>query len=116
MQSINYYHVDNLDFMRSLSNNFYDLAVADPEQGKKEHGGKDRSGWGKQRNGCKIWVNDGNYKRRNWENLPASNEYFDELIRVSKYQIIWGEQYFQRYFGKGRIVWDKVNGSILTLR
>ena len=38
-------------------------------------------------------------------------EYFDELLRVSKNQIIWGVNYFDYSFGSGRIVWDKVNGQ-----
>ena len=38
-------------------------------------------------------------------------EYFEELFRVSKNQIIWGVNYFQHNFAPGRIVWDKVNGQ-----
>lgn len=106
-----YHHIDNMEFMRSKPDNFYDLAIADPEQGKQEHGGTNRSGFVKQNNGSKIWVNDGNFKKKSWDYTPATNEYFDELFRISKYQIIWGEQYFDRYFGKGRIIWDKVNGN-----
>jgi site-specific DNA-methyltransferase (adenine-specific) len=97
--------------MAKLPDNYYDLAIADPEQGKKQHGGINRSGFVKQSNGSKLFVQDGNYLKKDWDNKPASNQYFDELIRVSKHQIIWGEQYFDRYFGKGRIVWDKVNGN-----
>ena len=37
------------------------------------------------------------------------NDYFEELIRVSKHQIIWGCNYFRWHFGCGRIIWDKVN-------
>ena len=37
--------------------------------------------------------------------------YFDELVRVSKHQIIWGCNYFDYSFGSGRIVWDKCNGN-----
>lgn len=41
--------------------------------------------------------------------IPNQN-YFDELYRVSKHQIIWGCNYFQTiYPGTGRIIWDKVN-------
>ena len=44
-----------------------------------------------------------------WE-IP-NKDYFDELFRVSKNQIIWGVNYFDYSFGPGRIVWDKVNGQ-----
>ncbi|OFX52330.1 MAG: hypothetical protein A2066_00110 [Bacteroidetes bacterium GWB2_41_8] len=108
---INLFNTDNMEFMRQLPDKFYDLAIADPEQGKKEHGGIDRSKFVQQKNGTRIWVQDGNYKKKSWDYYPATNEYFDELMRISKHQIIWGEQYFDRYFGKGRIIWDKVNGK-----
>jgi len=41
-------------------------------------------------------------------NAPT-DEYFEQLFRVSKHQIIWGENWYGRYFGIGRIVWDKMN-------
>jgi len=111
MSQINYYKTDNIEYMKTLKDNFYDLAFADPEQGKKEHGGINRSGFVKQKNGSKIFVNDGGYKKKKWDNSTATEEYFNELFRVSKHQIIWGEQYYQRNFGKGRIIWDKLNGN-----
>lgn len=48
------------------------------------------------------------YKAKYWT-VPG-NDYFEELMRVSKHQIIWGCNYYQFPFGSGRIVWDKVNG------
>lgn len=48
-------------------------------------------------------------KTDTWE-VPGA-EYFNELIRVSKNQIIWGVNYYDYVFGSGRIVWDKVNGE-----
>ena len=38
-------------------------------------------------------------------------EYFDEVKRVSRNQIIWGVNYFNYDFTGGRIVWDKLNGD-----
>jgi site-specific DNA-methyltransferase (adenine-specific) len=111
MAEINYYKVDNLEYMRSLPDNFYDLVFADPEQGKKEHGGKNRSGFVKQTNGSKKFVKDGGYSKKEWDNNPPSSEYFDELFRISRFQVIWGIQYFEKNFGQGRIIWDKVNGN-----
>lgn len=101
MNSINYHKVDNMEFMRSIPDNFYDLAVADPEQGKKMHGGKFGSGV----------VPRTEFSKKDWDNQPATREYFNELFRISKYQIIWGEQYYYKNFGQGRIVWDKLNGA-----
>jgi site-specific DNA-methyltransferase (adenine-specific) len=100
-----------MQFMSDIPDKFYDLAIADPEQGKQEHGGTNRSKFVRQKNGSKLWVNDGGYLKKDWDYKPATDKYFNELIRISKHQIIWGVQYFERYFGKGRIVWDKVNGN-----
>lgn len=44
-----------------------------------------------------------------WE--PPTDEYWDELFRVSKEQIIWGINYFSINPGAGRIVWDKVKDN-----
>jgi site-specific DNA-methyltransferase (adenine-specific) len=44
-----------------------------------------------------------------WE-VPGP-EYFDQILRVSKYYIIWGCNYFKYPFHSGRIIWDKCNDS-----
>ncbi len=106
---INYHYIDNMSFMKELPDNFYDLAIADPEQGKKQHGGKQYTGHQVQSNGAKTIVKGPSYAKRDWDNSPATPEYFKELFRVSKHQIIWGCQYYHENFGPGRIVWDKVN-------
>ena len=41
--------------------------------------------------------------------VVPGNEYFKELFRVSKRQIVWGCNYYKYQFGPGRIVWDKCN-------
>ncbi len=101
--------MDCIQGMKEIPDKYFDLAIIDPEYGRKEHGGKDRSTLVEQKNGSKIFVPGGNYPNRNWDNKPAGEEYFRELFRVSKHQIIWGENYMPVKFGKGRIVWDKCN-------
>lgn len=103
------YNEDCMIGMKSFPDNFFDLAIVDPEYGRNEHGGKDRSGFVKQKNGAELFVRSGSYQKKNWDSIPAPKEYFDELFRVSKHQIIWGCNYFPYYFGPGRIIWDKVN-------
>ena len=54
------------------------------------------------------------HKAKAWDDAPPPQEYFDELFRVSKYQIIFGENYIdfsQKSTSSGRIFWDKVNGT-----
>jgi site-specific DNA-methyltransferase (adenine-specific) len=87
----------------------YDLAIVDPQYGRREHGGKNRSGNVTQKNGSRLYVKDGGYEKKDWDKEPPTAEYFELLKRVSKHQIIWGENYFPYFFGSGRIVWDKVN-------
>jgi site-specific DNA-methyltransferase (adenine-specific) len=51
-------------------------------------------------------------KGKNWDNETPTQEYFTELFRVSKNQIIWGGNYFILPCVRGWIFWDKnINGS-----
>ncbi len=93
LQSV-YLNCDCMYGMKEFPDKYFDLAICDPEYGRKEHGGRNRSKYVKQKNGSKIFVRDGQYINRGWDNEPAGKEYFDELIRVSKHQIIWGCNYF----------------------
>lgn len=101
--------MDCMQGMKEFPDKYFDLAIVDPAYGRKEHGGRKRSGYVKQKNGSKIFVKDGQYENRNWDNEPPSEEYFNELIRVSKNQIIWGCNYFDYPLIGGRIIWDKCN-------
>ncbi len=109
MELNKFLNMDCMEGMKQFPDKYFDLAIVDPEYGRKEHGGKERSSHVKQRNGSKIYVPDGNYIKKNWDNEPAGEKYFQELFRVSKHQIKWGENYMPVKFGKGRIVWDKCN-------
>lgn len=111
MLDFGYYCMNCMDGMKEFPDKYFDIAIVDPEQGRKEHGGKNRSGYVKQKNGSKIFVKDGQYINRGWDYEPAGKEYFDELIRVSKHQIIWGVNYFDYPLTGGRIIWDKCNGG-----
>ena len=104
-----FYNLDCMKGMKQFPDKYFELAIEDPEYGRKEHGGKNRSRYVKQKNGSKIFVPDGGYIKKDWDNKPAGEEYFRELLRVSKHQIIWGENYMPVKLGKGRIVWDKCN-------
>lgn len=109
MLDFGYYCMDCMDGMKQFPDKYFDIAVVDPEYGRKEHGGRNRSGYVKQKNGSMIWVSDGQYENRGWDNEPPPKEYFDELMRVSKHQIIWGVNYFDYPLSGGRIIWDKCN-------
>ncbi|AZR97024.1 DNA methylase [Streptococcus suis] len=97
-------NADCIDVMREYPDNYFDLAIVDPPYfsgpEKRKFYGSKISPIGVQR----LYG-----QTSEWE-VPGK-DYFDELFRVSKNQIIWGVNYFQYDFGPGRIVWDKVNGQ-----
>jgi len=54
-------------------------------------------------------------KAKEWDNKPIDMNYFDELFRISKNQIIWGGNYYALPPTKHCIIWDKMhpNGTLL---
>ena len=99
---------DNMLLMARYPDNYFDLAIVDPPYGIGFDGGhKPTQG----KSGKSNTFNKENiiYKKGNWDNERPSNEYFEELKRVSKNQIIWGGNYFADLLEpkKGWIFWDK---------
>ena len=91
MLDFGYYCMDCMDGMKQFPDKYFDIAVVDPEYGRKEHGGRNRSGYVKQKNGraiSPIGVQR-HYKPSDEWNVP-DKEYFDELVRVSKNRLYGG--------------------------
>jgi site-specific DNA-methyltransferase (adenine-specific) len=89
-------HCDCMEYMETLPDKAFDLAIVDPPYGL---GNKLEIGGG----GC------GFYKLRGagrWDNAP-NEEYFTELLRVSKNQIIWGGNHFPLPLTRGWVFWYK---------
>ena len=99
---------DNMQLMARYSDNYFDLAIVDPPYGL---GDRLVKGGAKKSMGSLRKLADN--KVVNWDNEIPPKEYFQELFRVSKNQIIWGGNYFLDYLGKtdGFIVWNKMNGT-----
>jgi site-specific DNA-methyltransferase (adenine-specific) len=93
---------DNMELMARYPDNYFDLAIVDPPYGIGISGQKE-SKKGKQ--------SDRKYhKEKKWDSSIPPVEYFNELQRVSKNQIIFGANYFVKHLTeghKGWIVWDK---------
>lgn len=99
------YNIDCMEGMKHFPDKFFELAIVDPPYFE---GPNKRGFYGKEINSLNIRRVE--YpKIKSWD-LPDEN-YFSELFRVSKHQIIWGCNYFQHQFGPGRIIWDKCNGE-----
>jgi len=92
MPEINFHLADCIDFMQGVPDGFYDLAIVDPPYGIGEDGSRAKS---RVTNG-KRWVNQKakEYNGIGWDNDPMSFEYFIELKKSSKNQIIWGANHF----------------------
>jgi site-specific DNA-methyltransferase (adenine-specific) len=93
---------DCMDGMARYPDKYFDLAIVDPPYGL---GKKIYSGGTK---GCKFQTLFGENK---WDNDTPKQEYFDELFRVSKNQIIWGGNYFDLPPTRTIICWDKLKGD-----
>lgn len=91
----NYYNMNCMEGMKLIPDKYFDLAIVDPPYG--------------------INVNQMNMGGRNtvkptdkkWDNEIPKQEYFNELMRVSKEQIIWGGNYFPLRPSRGFVIWDK---------
>lgn len=101
--------IDCMEFMSMFPDKYFDIGVVDPEYGRGEDGGINRSGMVVQKNGSKKYVKGDRYKKKNWDSKPVDPAYFKELIRVTQNQVIWGCNYYPENFGPGRLIWDKVN-------
>lgn len=91
MSTINLYNCDNMEFMKNVPDKFYDLAIVDPPYGI------DIAKWDTK------------------EHIPTS-QFFTELFRVSKNQIIWGGNYFNLPHSENWFCWDKTYRFNLKLQ
>lgn len=87
---------DNMIMMASYPDKHFDLAIVDPPYGIDFAKTNTGNGWIVR-------------ESKQWDKSIPSKEYFDELFRVSKNQIIWGGNYFTEYLrpSMGWIFWDK---------
>lgn len=92
---------DCMDYMRTLPDNAFDLAIVDPPY-SKANGKVERTGG--------TWASKYGKTIKDWDIAP-SQSYFDELFRVSKNQIIWGGNYFNLPPTRCFLIWRKLSIS-----
>lgn len=74
------HNCDNMEFMKTIPDKYFQLACVDPPYGiNYENGGE---------------YFDNKYSKKKWDKDIPDENYFNELFRVSKNQIIWGGNYF----------------------
>ena len=93
------FNIDNMEYMKTIQNGFCELPIVEPPYGI--NGGCD--------NRKAIHTKSGNNLKRlgragglKWDKDIPKQEYWDELMRVSKNQINWGGNYFLDYLGATR--------------
>ena len=85
---------DNMLLMARYPDNYFDLAIVDPP-------------YGIDRNGMNMGNSVFNKDNKKWDSEIPSKEYFEELFRVSKKQIVWGGNYFPLPQSQYFAIWDK---------
>ena len=94
---------DCMEGMKEIPDKYFDLAIVDPPYGINMDGGKiggDNLGVAK------------NHVKKEWDSLPPEKEYFEQLMRVSKEQIVWGANHYISkipFDSSCWLVWDKDN-------
>jgi site-specific DNA-methyltransferase (adenine-specific) len=93
---------DNMALMARYPDKYFDLAIVDPPYGinRLHSGGMSKS------SGFKMW------DRKMWDANPPDKDYFNDLFRVSKNQIVWGGNYFTDNLppSQGWVFWFKQKG------
>ena len=100
------YNMDCMEGMKQFPDKYFELAIADPPYFK---GVANEKFYGAEVSTTRV-------KRlcsssKHWDDGIPNQSYYNELVRVSKHQIIWGCNYYTFNQPSGRIVWDKENDS-----
>jgi len=91
------YKMDCMELLKNTSDKFYDLAIVDPPYGIGEKLTTGGTWADKYKTGDAAW------------DVAPDDEYFKNLFRVSKNQIIWGANYFNLPPSRCFLIWDKVS-------
>ena len=97
-------NIDCMEYMATVPDKYFDLAIVDPPYGIGIDGQKQSINVNNPKANRKL------HEFKGWDNEPPNAEYFRELERVSNHQIIWGANYIVEHLNKGTkgwIVWYK---------
>jgi len=116
-------NIDCIELMKQFADNHFDLAIVDPPYGIGFDRENPTMSAGLRKDGTRrkmeSWSNpkEKGYTIKDWDKAIPTQEYWDELFRVSKKQIVWGGNYFTEYLepSGGWIVWEKGVPEGMTL-
>ena len=99
MLEAGFYNMDCMDGMAQFPDKFFELAIVDPPYG------------------IGIGINPVRqmHDKKNWDSAVPDEAYFNELMRVSRHQIIWGGNYYNLPATQNIIVWDKLQPHDFSL-
>ena len=92
-----------MEVMATFKDKQFDLAIVDPPYGIDL--ANMNMGVGKSKKSSKI--HNRKWKPKDWDKNTPNKQYFNQLFRVSKNQIIWGGNYFELPPCYGYVIWDK---------
>ena len=101
------FNMDCMEGMKQYTDGYFDLAIVDPVYGDVRKGG-----YMKGLGGGRVAQRD--YDNTCWDQPKTGKDYFTELFRVSKNQVIWGGNYFTEQICKNStcwLIWDKCHPS-----
>ena len=101
MSKINMMQGDCMEYMASLPDNAYELAIVDPPYGID---------WMQQIQNPNTKANWNKYENKEWDKQKPTAEYWEQLFRVSKNQIVWGGNYMTEHLKPSPcwLIWDKM--------
>ena len=104
--NITLYNDDCMNVMKTFKDKQFDLAIVDPPYGINFDGNTTVKG---KAGKADTFSSVQHHEKKGWDTVRPTNEYFTELQRVSKNQIIWGGNYFADLLppSRGWIFWDK---------
>lgn len=94
---------DNMKLMARYEDNHFDLAIVDPPYGIDADNKNNGKNSDRHEKTSKAKIN--TYKKTNWDDAIPNDEYFTELKRVSKRQVVWGANFFN--LQGGMLYWHK---------
>jgi len=105
------YNKDCMVAMKGFADNAFDLAIVDPPYGIDVDNRKDH---GKKRS-IRSATESKNYEHKGWDVSPPTKNYFEEIFRITRNQIIWGVNHYPySILSGGRIFWDKDTAEKFT--
>jgi site-specific DNA-methyltransferase (adenine-specific) len=95
------FHADCMEIMKQYPDKYFDLAIVDPPYGID---------WMQQIQNPNTKANWKQYENKEWDKQTPTAEYWEQLFRVSKNQIVWGGNYMTENLKPSPcwLIWDKM--------